>query len=244
MSGGANQSFLQQRERFLAKNVIILANPQAWLSGANAVAQEPGKPGVYDFDLVHDPTPKFVDDQGKALKTYKLQLMATRKGVTGGVLADPKAGGRTRHVLAYYLPWDNNRHYETQLGDDADFMFTPTLDGCSFVVGSGASPKVAHLNYQGSDGRIDQTRIDTEIGNVFPSTVPDKSLKLADYSPNSHAEKMAGKTTELTVIGFRDPVTKTWRFFYQKRNRAVVAGKAGKGSVVKEMLADRLVPIV
>jgi hypothetical protein len=242
MSGGANQSFLELREQFLAQNILIVTNPQAWLTGANAVAPEATSPDVWDFDLVHDPGSKFVDDQGKAVKTYKVQLMATRKGVTAGVLADPKTGKRTRHVHAYYLRWDNNRHYQTQLGDDADFMFTPTLDGCSFVIGSGPSPMVAHLNYQGGDGRIDQGRIDTEIGNLYPGPGPQTQLKLADYSPNSHAEKLTGKTTELSVVGFRDPVARTWRFFYQKRNRAVVDGR--RGPMVQEILADRLVPIV
>lgn len=244
MSSGANKKFLELRERFLERNVIVLANPQSLMG--TTVAAVVGKPEVYDFDLQESSDAKFVDDHGAKVKTYRLQLMAARKGMKGGVLADPKTSDKTRHIEAYYLPWDNDRHYETQLGDDADFMFTPTLDGCSFVVGSGASPKVSHLNYQGANGRIDQARIDTKIGKVFAGeTAQDlATLKLDDYSPNSHAEKMAGKTTELTVVGFRDPVAGGWRFYYQKRQREVVPGKPGKGVAVREMLADRLVPIV
>lgn len=244
MSSGANKKFLELRERFLEQNVIVLANPQSLMG--TAVAAVVGKPDVYDFDLQESADAKFVDAHGAKVKTYRLQLMAARKGLKGGVLVDPKTSAKTRHIEAYYLPWDNNRHYETQLGDDADFMFTPTLDGCSFVVGSGASPKVSHLNYQGANGRIDQARMDANIAKAFADAGDQDltTLKLDDYSPNSHAEKMAGKTTELTVVGFRDPVGGTWRFYYQKRQREVVPGKPGKGVGVREMLADRLVPIV
>jgi hypothetical protein len=242
MTAGANKKFLEQREQFLTQNLIVIQNPQQYLSQKADLTDL--KPLV--FDLEHDPNSKFLDKNGVPVKTYLLRLMEIRKGYTfadndEGIMTSqankPRIGKYTHGILAYYLPWDNNRYYEAQLEDDADFMFTPTLDGCSFVIGSGKSPKVAHLNFQTNEGRVDQEKMNREIAKKFAEDQP-TTLKLADYSPNSHEEKLKGKTTNLTVVGFRDRGTKTWSFYYQKRVQ-----KYTKQLTIKQILTDRLVPI-
>ena len=248
MSEGANKKFIAQREQFLVQNMIVIRNPQQYLTVKKVDLKDPDAPLILDFDLVHDPSIKYVDSHGVKIKAYVLALMDIRKGYTladdaDGVLTaarnDPGIKKRTHAITAYYLPWDNNRHYETKLGNAADYMFTPTLDGCSFVIGSGTSPRVSHLNYQNREGRVDQPRIKEKIRKVFgdEGKKPTK-LTLADYSPNSHAEKLAGKTTMLTVAGFRDTASNTWSFYYQKRTQEMTA------LGIQEILTDRLVPIV
>jgi hypothetical protein len=246
MSQGANKKFLAQRERFLRENVIIVKNPQQHIA-----VTEGALDGVHEFDLVENPALNFRDATGRPVKSYSLQLFATRKGLDlalgalGAGFKDSDKGFNTHVIKAYYLAWDNDRHYETQLGDQADFMFTPTLDGCSFVVGSGRNPKVSHLNYQNASQRIDQREIKRRIQTEAFNDADYESLtvlKQKHYNPNSHAEKTAGKTTELTVAGFRDKQSGTWRFFYQKRTREAVDG--ARGAEIHEILADRLVPIV
>jgi hypothetical protein len=248
MSDGANKKFISGREKFLRENMIIIKNPQQYLALQKVDLKRPPGPLVLDFDLVHDPNTKYADTHGANVKVYTLALMEIRKGYLladddEGVLTatriDAGVGKNTHAIRAYYLPWDNNRHYESQLGNAADFMFTPTLDGCSFVIGSGPNPRVSHLNYQdAATGRIDKAKIKTKITKVFGADpVAPTVLKLKNYSPNSHAEKLAGKTTMLTVVGFRNPTTNSWSFCYQRRTNEM--GAMG----VQQILTDRLVPI-
>jgi hypothetical protein len=247
MSSGANKKFISQREQFLRENVVIVRNPQQHIATIGGALD-----GIHEFDLIENTSLDFKDATGNPVKAYTLQLFATRKGldITVGVgssgFKDPGKGLHTHVIKAYYLAWDNGRHYETQLGDKADFMFTPTLDGCSFVVGSGANPKVSHLNYQNASQRIDQQEIKRRIQTEAFPTENYQSLtvlKQKHYNPNSDAEKLAGKNTELTVAGFRNPKSNTWRFYYQKRTKEAVTGASGK-TEIREILADRLVPIV
>ena len=247
MSEGANKAFKSQREQFLTQHMIVMRNPQQFLSAQGVNLQAPTGPLVLDFDLVYDPATKFVDANGVNVKVYTLALMEIRKGYTlandaNNVLTatrnNPKKGVSTHAIRAYYLPWDNNRHYESQLGNAADYMFTPTMDGCSFVIGSGTSPKVSHLNYQNNESRIDQKRIDKKIAKVFGDDAQAATrLTLADYSPNSHKEKLEGKLSMLTVVGFRDKTHNTWSFYYQKRTQTMTT------LGIQQILTDRLVPI-
>lgn len=53
---------------------------------------------------------------------------------------------------AYWCPYDQNHTFSCQLGLDAPYMFTATMDGCSFGVGNQAgdgSCHVAHSNEAG-----------------------------------------------------------------------------------------------
>jgi hypothetical protein len=47
----------------------------------------------------------------------------------------------------YFLPYSQGRHVCMQLGGDADYFFTATMNGCSFMVsGDADAPSVSHLN--------------------------------------------------------------------------------------------------
>ena len=90
------------------------------------------------------------------------------------------------------------------------------------------------------ESSIDQTKNNTKIGTRSLETPPQLAtrLTLADYSPKSHAEKLEGKLTMLTVVGFRYKTHNTWSFYYQKRTREMTT------LGIQQILTDRLVPIV
>ena len=82
MSEGANKKFLSQREQFLTQNMIIIQNPQQYLSTQNVNLKDPTGSLILDFDLQYDAATKFVDGNGVNVKVYKLTLMEARKGYT------------------------------------------------------------------------------------------------------------------------------------------------------------------
>lgn len=244
MAGGANKKFIETGPKFLRRNVVLSPNPQSYLIGKagaqNIAASNVSLIGIYDFDLRKDPGSVYRDTAGKRVDVYKLYLMEQRVAHN---LAAPK--DKSRSIRAFYLPWDNGRGWTVQLDDRADFMFTPTLDGCSVVAESGQNPRVSHINFQNHTGtRIDPNAIDNHIAAVYGVGAKPglRTLEKDDYS--SDAEKAAGKQFTVTVVGFRDRVANTWNFYYQRQISRVVPDPSGIGSLVQNILQDRQVPIV
>jgi hypothetical protein len=272
---GANKSFIDDPERFAARNVILSPKIQTYLTGKwinegvdNATIQT-RLPGVYDFDLLPYEAENFFDGTNKRVKAYLLSLiemrpLATVKSSLADSIKDSrslsdlktaftvknrsldmskhKVTAKTTRIRAFYVPWDNNRTWTMQLDDSADFCFTPTLDGCSVVVGSGTNPTISHLNYQHvQNGQtvVDQGKIDREIFKTFGLGTR-KALRKDDYSDD--AQKRLGTNFYVTVIGIRDTTSNTWDFYYQRRLSSIATDKKGT-SFVKNVLADRLVPI-
>ena len=90
MSEGANKTFKTLREQFLNQHMIVIRNPQQYLSAQNVNLKAPNNPLVLNFDLVYDPNTQFTDANGVNLKgLYTLSLMEIRKGYA---LADDQNG--------------------------------------------------------------------------------------------------------------------------------------------------------
>lgn len=55
----------------------------------------------------------------------------------------------TPAIDAYFCPYQNDKSFFVTLDNDADFMFTPQMAGCSFGVGSqnGGVCRVGHVNF-------------------------------------------------------------------------------------------------
>jgi hypothetical protein len=243
MAEGANKEFIEQRERFLKKNVILSPNIQSYIVFKATGAKIPPKfvemVGVYDFDLRKDPTMDVRDHGGKKQDVYKLYLLEQRAVHNVGVVTK-----NTNAIRAFYLPWDNGRSWTVSLDDRADFLFTPTLDGCSIVAESGANPRVSHLNFQNAaKTRVDPAAIDAEIAAIYGIGAKPTLRKLEKDDYSDDAEKQRGINPTVTVMGFRDRVTNTWDFCYQRQLSNTAPNPKGPGSIVQRVLADRLVRI-
>lgn len=225
---GANAEFIKKKAAWLQKNIIFYkvnmgaANPMSQTAGTAGLG---GELPIASLDL--RPVPAVKNTANKDVKAHELYMMndLVNKSETRVVTS-------STHVLkAYFLAWGSQKTYEGTLGSNADFFFTPTVNGCSFAASSGGlSPRVAHSNHANlATQLIDQVHIDADLNTIFGVAGPDLALRKADYKgpPMGTSDYMA------TIIGIRGPTS--WSFFYQ-RYRQDTVHKPGIGSVFESVV--------
>lgn len=274
MAGGANKLFLEQREQFLKANLIevhvidqqlvtVAANnvdaskaaiaPTGRLANQGAAAAVPTATraaGIYDFDLAKLPTKAEVEINGHTteMPVYKLEawgLKARDQQLLPGGGVQYKKPKYAHPIQAFWVPWTSNASWSVQLGPQADYFFTATMDGCSLAISSGATPTVTHSNYKStqnpnaaSEGltkyRIQQQH--TALGVDVQRT-----LMKGQYTASAN-QKKRGINQLVTVVGFRNTLANSWTFYWQRRK--VILGDLAQGTHNRTLLMDRLVPIV
>ena len=195
MSGGANKSFLADPEAFLQNNVIMVSE------GLLAVGA-----GAHVVNLLLQTADEVVTQHGVGLPVYKPAL------ATAG---SPwrSTSGSSHQFSAFYLPWQPDRHFVIDLNNQANYLFTPGLTGCTFAAISaagGANPQVGHFNYlrPGTD-QVSRGRTRQHVTNVFGAPRPDAYLKKSMYpTPADAAQRY------VFIVGFRTG-GQNWRFLAQ-----------------------------
>jgi hypothetical protein len=217
MASGENAKFMKEKSAYLQDHFIIWRDDQSLAGGK----------GIYDFDLTPDKTAGIVDTAGRKVKACILTPMVARgKAVSGS----------TNAIQAYYLPYQPNMSFHHRLVDDVDYCFTPTLNGCTFVVGSGDTPLISHYNFvddpNAVNPTVDQAKIDRHIGRRYHAPVT--TLKRADYKTGPALDY------KVTIIGIREGGS--WSFYYQRRAEDLQY-VPGKGSSLVSIAADLCVQI-
>lgn len=250
MAGGANKEFIEKKVRFLRDNIIEVlvqvtklaptaaANVDAnknVLAQTGRVAHKDVLPalqgnvnsGIYDFDLFKTAKRAQLAGGRGSIKVYQLkewglktrdqQITTTGATFTVGY----KAPKHAHPISAYWVPWSSGSCWSVQLGNNADFFFTPTMDGCSLAISSGVSPIVTHGNYKKltDPTKASQGRTLTEITQHHTTTLGtdvNRTLLKNQYVA-SVADKTAGFNQLVTVVGFGDPATNAWSFYWQRR---------------------------
>lgn len=213
MSGGENRKFIEQKAAYLEDHFIVIDDLNTYV----------GQPkDVYEFDLKVDKSARMTGASGRRVKVVKLRAMGKR---------GTKAGGRTNAIVAYYLPYAKNHGFHHRLTEDVDFCFTDTMNGCTFVVGSGPTPLVSHYNFvDGTTQQIDQGKIDRHINRRYQHGFT--ALRRDDYKTGE------GMDQRVTMIGIRDGGV--WSFYYQRQSMDLRFVK-GKGSQVVQIALDQSV---
>lgn len=143
---------------------------------------------------------------------------------------------REGSIRCYFLPWRQNQITHMALGNDADFFFTATLDGCSvYVVGAESSPVVYHANAKGAPDPARQSdymgrlvtlaffngMIPRPVALQKKNVVPALSKQIyhanaADFRPGVESEDPTAPyfNTGANVFGFREEGR--WSFYYQQ----------------------------
>jgi hypothetical protein len=118
-------------------------------------------------------------------------------------------------VSIYWLPYKNNQVYHLQLGHQALYMFTPTMDGCSFAVGGQdpfGAPLVAHANKQTDDGQISQAGIGQQLDGVYGQGSRRGVMTKERYTKSKHFSVGSGHVRS-TTFGVSDGTA--WEFWAQ-----------------------------
>lgn len=215
MSDGENKKFIAQKAAYLNNHFVVVDDLNIYV----------GQPkGVYDFDLRVDKSTRMCNAAGKAMTVVKLRALAKR---------GKEAGDGTNVIKAYYLPYAKDKGFHHKLTDDVDFCFTDTMNGCTFVVGSGPTPLVSHYNYTDSNTQlIDQAKIDRHIAARYQNGAT--ALRKADYKTG------AGMDQRVTMIGFR--TNGAWEFYYQRRADDL-RYVPGRGSELVQIAVDQSVKL-
>ncbi|MDZ7637862.1 MAG: hypothetical protein U5J83_06370 [Bryobacterales bacterium] len=249
MAGGANKKFIDQKLRFLRDNIIevtVVVTSLAPIAAANVDANkntlaQRGRiankdvavnlqgnvaAGIYDFDLFKTPKRAQIPGGGRA-NVYQLKEWGTKQRdqeITTTANSFTVAYKKPKYahpIQAYWVPWSSGSCWSVQLGNDADFFFTPTMDGCSLAISSGASPIVTHGNYKKltDPTKASQGQTLNELTQHHTTTLGsdvNKTLLKNQYVA-SVVDKTAGFNNLVTVVGFRDTVGGTWSFYWQRR---------------------------
>lgn len=271
---GANKAFMELKERFLERNLIVMQSKLqdqifGWAQLNNALTKatdvdESHFGDVWEFDLVE--VPRLFDDvgaygrnpNGKRPKIYELRLMnridnvptkkkdANDKTIVKAVAR--QVGSRTNKLIGYYCPWSGDRVWSVDLDDRADFFFTATLNGCTVAIDGAVNPKVSHANYLDPlTQQVDQGRIDTELAKRHAATDP--RVSKGDYTNVAKKSKRLaqGKVLDYlaTVIGFRDAASNQWSFYYQSYKKFQVQSATNPSVTLNNaVLRDRAVRLV
>jgi hypothetical protein len=218
---GANERFKQGKATWLANHLIVY-NVDRSSGGANPFNQGLGTVDaelpVQDFDLRK--IGSMMTEAGGSAKEYELRKLDEVDGA--GIR---KITSRTHAIRAYFLPWGGMRTYTGKLGINAEFFFTPTLNGCTFAHrGNGPSPSVAHSNFSNPLTQMaDQNAMDGDLQTKFGGAMPPHMLVKTDYK----RIPVGLEDYRSTVVGIRNG--NTWNFYYQNYK----AESLGGGKVTK-----------
>jgi hypothetical protein len=216
---------------------------------------------VWEFDLVEVPNhfdsvgAYGTNPKGKAPKVYELRMLNRVDTVDSGQRDEKgyklnhrvtrETSSSTNKIKGFYCPWSGDRVWSVDLDKRGDFLFTATLNGCSVQAESGVDPKFSHANYlNGATQQIDQTAIDTNLGNRHAAT--DAKLQKTDYTNVAKKARRLARGNVLdylaTVIGFRDKKHNTWSFYYQSYKKFQTAHATNPSVTLNNVvLRDRAV---
>jgi hypothetical protein len=236
-----------------AKAVIAPTGRLANQGLAAAVPATLKAAGIYDFDLIKSPTTAEVVVNGVATQIPMYKLEAWGRKTRDQKLLRPgdlqsvqyKKPWFAHPIRAFWLPWSSDSSWSAQLGPQADFFFTPTMDGCSLAISSGAAPVVTHSNYKSTQNAnvasegLTKYRIQQQHAALGVDV--QRALLKGQYAASAN-QKTRGINQLVTVVGIRNTTANTWTFYWQRRK--VILGDPARGTHNRTLLMDRLVPIL
>ena len=207
---GANQRFMAGKTDWLARHLIVYSVSQVGSDTRNPFKQPLGTVGstlpIHQFDLrkIGD-----IINNGSAAKAYELRELNEQVGK--GSNAVRTITSNTHAIDAYFLPWGDGSTYCGQLGNQANYFFTPTLNGCTFAYeGAGANVSVAHSNFVDANSLADQAAMNNDLTLKF-GHLPNNRVIKTDYKPAIYAQ--GAMDYRAMIIGIR--AGNTWNFYSQ-----------------------------
>lgn len=186
------RALVETPEVFLAGNVVIVRSP---IAAKRINAQY--------WSLIPADTGNFETSTGD------VAALKNRKGASVPCFNLRQDDNGAIH--AYYLHWQEDDVLQLNLGGDADFFITATMNGCSLSYSTVGGTVVAHHNDKQGSGRA--TEIESQqIQNKANATY----FHQADYRKSRGIiRKSIDSQYFATVVGFRDG--NVWRFVSASR---------------------------
>ncbi len=229
---GENEKFLKGPRAFMADRILqvdsLYSDPKA---------RTPIRNGLLEFDIMEYKYHRHYGAQRQttvdASKYCIIIPLEERENSLKPEYSRPKTTGRhgTKPIEGYYLGWNSGACYTHQIGNDADFLFTPLLSGCTFYAAGNNKQvmTVAHLNtvsagadpitvesaskflLKGESLLRTQDDIEDEI------TIRNLSTKLYRYAlrPVNYRGTEESQEDVATVVGIRNRRSHEWKFHYQ-----------------------------
>jgi len=188
--------FVNHTQQFMADNIVL---PPARASQSDSIHQQSG---VYTMRLIKSARQGTKVSNGSVCDIYRLEKPDAWNGAN--------AEG---DFVGYFCYYETDEVHLLVVDKDADLMFTPTMNGCSFGVGA-ANAKGARMVGHANVSRVDST------AHGFNGQVNTQNAQLTSAMPHgtimdSHAYTPFGTGQSGTTFGIRNSGTGTWGFFTQ-----------------------------
>jgi hypothetical protein len=200
MSKGANKDFQSDPEAFLRNNVIIVREGLMPDSGN------------YLMNLKESEMEEVIDANNVKLRAF-VPFLAETAGTPNQLISGETSSRFSHTFRAFWLPWQPNQHKVLNLGNEADYFFTPGLTGCTFAANGGANPQVGHFNYTRIENNAQMVDEDAtyravkEVLGDFPDAYIDKTMSMSGIG-------LGGPPRYVYIVGWR--MGGGWRFVAQK----------------------------
>jgi hypothetical protein len=197
----AISDFVNNPSTFLRNNIV------------RARFQLPDNPShmrMFKFDLKPYQATKLLD--GSQIPVYEIVPML---GQEERIYSRNATSANRDYVMAYWCPYSPGEMHAIVVDNQANFMFTTNMDGCSFGIGS-ATPtgarRVAHINLWGvtANSRVAQN-VTLQVSQLDEHLVNPQR-----YMKSSLVPTALNGEIKITSFGIRDVGTGNWRFIYQQ----------------------------
>lgn len=195
----AISDFVQNPKHFLKNNVVRVLF---------TMPPRPNSIGMFKLERKNYDAVKIAS--GANIPCYSLIPMVGQEAL---IYSRNASSANRDYVSAYWCPYDDDTQHSIIVGANADFMFTPNMDGCSFGVGSnaGGSHRVSHINLrsQANSHTIQDGTLALQ-GLADHRVMPDRYMHSSKTPASLYGEIKA------TTVGIRDTGTGAWSFHYQQ----------------------------
>lgn len=155
-----------------------------------------------------------VDKRGRQIAIYEIQEAAPAQNAGGDIF------------MGYWCPYEINKTRYVTLSGAADFMFTATMDGCSFGIGTAASDgtvTVSHSNSAQDDTATSHKPMIEAQKRKLRSLLGGKSKV---FDPGDYRSRgVFNKKADVSAMTFGVRDGKKWKF-YAHRFRKTYEGTA------------------
>lgn len=161
-----------------------------------------------------------------AVRNFRIVATGIRVAAGNGQVYQLVPAGENANpvIAAYFCPYSENNAWFTMLGNNARFMFTATVDGCTFGIGSdggNGAVRVGHANFSTIGQKWDRVGQGLERQNSAQRETLKWHLghwqgtKVNLINPENYVDYTDPSHQAATIFGVRNHLSK-WTFYTQK----------------------------